>query len=137
MKKTHIYRWLSRIYYKIFVMATERRFQGKEKYIFRKKSATDILVIMFSGFPGNEKAKYNYMRTIHSVMCNQLFILDDFGYQKKGSYYLAEAGDDYVERLTLELINKICKENNIKHIITAGSSKGGGMCNILWIKNTC
>lgn len=95
------------------------------KYIFLKNKRSDDLVIMFSGFPGeNRKASYNYMNVLKESACNQLFILDDFGSDRRGSYYLGSDGNLEIADATSNLIKKIIEENNIKKVISAGSSKG-------------
>ena len=115
---------LNRIMYVIHIQMSERKY-NRLKYIFNKCLESNILVVVFSGFPGNTKAKYNYMRTLKGLNCNKLFLLDDFGYKKRGAYYLGEDGDFYVQDLVRELVLKIKDELNINCIITAGSSKGG------------
>lgn len=94
------------------------------KYIL-KKADSDILTISFSGFPGNSKAKYNYMKTLREYNCNQLFILDNFGYKRRGSYYLGEKGDWFLVQQIESLIKNIVRDLKINHILTVGSSKGG------------
>lgn len=85
---------------------------------------SDNLIIIFSSFQKkNQRPRYNYMRTIDEFHCNKLFILDDFG--ARASYYLCENRDFSIERSIVTLINKVIKENNIKTVVTAGSSKGG------------
>lgn len=116
---------LSQIVSVMDIKRKEKKYANRLKYILEKSSMSDILVVVFSGFPGNAKAKYNYIRTLKSLNCNKLFLLDDFGYKKRGAYYLGEGGDFYVQDLVKELILKTKDELNINYIITAGSSKGG------------
>jgi predicted esterase len=54
-----------------------------------------------------------------------LFILDDFGYQKSGSYYLAENGDFELETAISALIDLLRRQLSPKSSIYLGSSKGG------------
>lgn len=96
----------------------------KLKYIL-KKTNSDVLVVVFSGFPGNSKAKYNYMKTLQDCHCNQLFILDNFGYKKRGSYYLGENGNWFLIEQVQSLVECIVEKLSIKYIIMGGSSKGG------------
>lgn len=56
---------------------------------------------------------------------NQLFILDNFGYEKEGSYYLGENGNFFIPDKVCRLITHIRKKYGINETITAGSSKGG------------
>lgn len=87
---------------------------NKLHYILRKSKKSNRLIVVFSGFAGhNKKARYNYMRTLHDANCNTLFILDDFGYKKVGSYYL---GDKC----------KLYEENAIQQLIFFVKNRGGG-----------
>ena len=63
------------------------------RYLLQTSRLSDTLVVCFSGFGNGGVAKYNYISTLKSVNANKLFILDDFGYNKQGSYYLGENGD--------------------------------------------
>ncbi|WP_232297256.1 Two component regulator three Y domain-containing protein [Bacillus mycoides] len=94
-------------------------------YLLQKSyKKTENLVIIFSGMPADGKTpSYNYMGTLNYFDCNKLFILDDFGC--RGSYYLCKNQDYSIERSVISLINYIIKENNIKTVLTCGSSKGG------------
>ncbi|MGN7946720.1 Two component regulator three Y domain-containing protein [Bacillus sp. 22446] len=105
----------------------EKTFDSEKsvKYVFRKSfKETDALVIVFSAFQKiGSPPSYNYVRTIEEFDCNKLFILDDFG--ARASYYLCENRDFSIERSVIKLIKKIIGENDIKTVISAGSSKGG------------
>lgn len=64
------------------------------KYVLEKsKTKSDTLIVSFSGFSkmGNPPV-YNYESTLRPIDANKLFILDDTGYNKAGSYYLGENG---------------------------------------------
>lgn len=105
----------------------EKVFKGERevKYLFQKsyKKASN-LIIVFSAFPAMGKnPRYNYVNTLSTYDCNKLFILDDFGC--RASYYLCENRDFSIERSVTELINWIIQENDIKNIMSCGSSKGG------------
>lgn len=63
------------------------------------------------------------MRALEGYDCNKLYILDDFGC--RASYYLCENRDFYIERSVISLIKQIVRDNNINHVISCGSSKGG------------
>lgn len=104
-----------------------RLFQRKYKrltYLFQR-GTSKTLVVSFSGFAGVGPARYNYINTLKDLDAHRLFILDDFGYQKCGSYYLGEQGEWFLPPMVMELIRKIQQENGINRIITVGSSKGG------------
>ena len=72
-----------------------------------------------------QKARYNYVRTLDKYKCNKLFILDDFGFDKRGAYYLGENGNFGIEKDVELLIDKtICNLKTNKNIFI-GSSKVG------------
>lgn len=114
--------------YRIYIKFKEKHIMINDrdlKYLFINNKGED-LIICFSGFPAqNDVAKYNYIKTLKKVKKKQLYILDDFGYQKKGSYYLGEYGNYFLETEIPKLISKIKQKYNIKKIYTVGTSKGG------------
>jgi len=111
---------------KLQILLFQKEFgNNKIKYIFEKHKDSDALVVVFSGFSAvGEPAKYNYMRALQELRVNKLFILDDFGYQNRGGYYLVgrEAAD---ESLPDEICRLISRFRGNRRLITAGSSKGG------------
>ena len=95
------------------------------KYML-KKSKSDKLVIVFSSCTRKGlRARYNYVRTLKNVDCNQLFILDDFAEGHRGGYYIGSNFRFNDEKATVALIKKIQAELGIKETIYCGSSKGG------------
>lgn len=100
----------------------------KLSYLFIPKKSSDKLLIIFSGFgaPG-KPAVFNYVRSLQTINANRLYILDDFGFDKRGAYYLGKEDDFFIEEAVLNLINEISVKNNIKkeNIVVSGSSKGG------------
>lgn len=93
---------------------------------YLKKSNTDKLIVVFSSCTRKGvKARYNYIYTLKNKDINQLYILDDFGYDNRGAYYLGRNNDFYIEKSVTKLIEKVIRENNINSVIFAGSSKGG------------
>lgn len=115
-------------FYRLYIIVFEKKFYDGDKrikYMFvRKKSKK--LVVVFSGFASRKNnPTYNMVKTLNGVKINKLFILDDFGYEKKGSYYLGENGEFFVPKLVSDLINEIKKNQNIEEIFCVGSSKGG------------
>ncbi|WP_273124327.1 accessory Sec system protein Asp2 [Bacillus weihaiensis] len=99
------------------------------KYVFEEGVHNkDYLVVVFSGF-NSVKSKtpynYNYIRTLRTIDCNRLFILDNYG--PRGSYYLGENLSFDFEEAVFSLITTIAENKNVKKdkVITAGSSKGG------------
>lgn len=96
------------------------------KYILKKqKDSSDLVVIFSSCTRRGIKARYNYMRTLSGIKANQLYILDDFASDRRGSYYLGENFSFNEEKATLKLVNHIADTLNAKKIICCGSSKGG------------
>ena len=96
------------------------------KYIKKKNKKSDSLIVIFSACtrPGIS-ARYNYVRTLKNIKANKLFILDDFGLDKRGGFYLGEYPEFLFEESTKNLIDSIIKKYNYKKIFFVGSSKGG------------
>ncbi len=96
------------------------------RYIYMKHKPGEPLVVVFSGFAAQrQRARYNYIRTLKNSKNNLLFILDDFGYMKRGSYYLGEELDLYNSGAVQELIEYCREKSGCGSIIFTGSSKGG------------
>lgn len=98
------------------------------KYLFVKNKKSDKLLVVFSGFPAEGKQpSYNYVLKFKNLECNKLYILDDFGNDTRGSYYLGKSKDFFIDRAVFQLIEDIRKSNGIekRKVITSGSSKGG------------
>lgn len=97
------------------------------KYVLDRNAKSNKLLVVFSAFPPHGKnAAYNYVLRFNDMKCNKLYILDDFGPDNRGSYYLGNRDLSIAEAVT-ELITRLSSEYNIKNkdIITLGSSKGG------------
>ncbi|KFI88042.1 EpsK [Bifidobacterium reuteri DSM 23975] len=107
----------------------ERRFKYGNttlKYMYQPCKGSDRLLVVFSactrrGIP----ARYNYMRTLKDVPVNRLFILDDFGEDHRGGYYLGAYPDFEMEKATKALIDKFIARREISKVCFGGSSKGG------------
>lgn len=98
------------------------------KYLLIEHEGSKELLVVFSGFPAeNETAKYNYVLQLRDLKCNRLYILDDVGSDPRGTYYLGENKNLFIERTVTELIDKVSSELGVskKDISTTGSSKGG------------
>jgi hypothetical protein len=111
----------------LYIKTKEKSFGPGQrlKYLLIDNNS-DELVIVFSGFPSRKrKASYNMIKTLGNVEVNKLFILDDFGYEKRGAYYLGENGEFFIPPIITELIEKVKKEKGIKKVYCMGSSKGG------------
>ena len=97
----------------------------KLKYILKKKSNSDKLIVVLSACTRKGiKARYNYMRTLSVCDENQLYILDDFGYDMRGAYYLGKDGGNEIEQACVHLINEICDKLSPKKLFLCGTSKG-------------
>lgn len=95
------------------------------KYIFKKCSNSEKLIIIFSAY--DKIAKYNYLKVLDGIEYNRLYILDNYGYEGRGCWYLGENLSFNVEESVYKLIEYIKLKYNIKNenIISMGSSKGG------------
>lgn len=117
----------ARKYFRLWCFyARQKTYQGI-KYVFRNGNCeSDTLIVIFSGFSEMGKPpRYNYGETLRNAHMHQLYVLDDTGYNKAGSYYLGENGNWFVPHLVCELIEKVRRECGVKRLIVAGSSKGG------------
>lgn len=110
-----------------YIVKNEKTFEkdGKTiKYLYCPNKNSKKLAVVFSAFPGaNKSAGYNMVSTFMDININKLFILDDFGYKKRGAYYLSENGDYYIPPLVNELLKKYT--SGMDKICFLGSSKGG------------
>lgn len=115
---------LNRIRIRLQLAARKQYGSNRIKYILEKHRKSSVLVVVFSGFSAaGEPAKFNYLRTLAGKAVNKLFILDDFGYQNRGSYYLT--GREGAGPLQEEICSLIEACRKGKTLIMAGSSKGG------------
>ncbi|MBP3360163.1 MAG: hypothetical protein J6N52_04870 [Clostridia bacterium] len=112
---------------KHYIQHNEKEFSSgnhRIKYLFSPCQGSSDLIVVFSAFPGSgKKAGYNMVSTFGKAKINKLYILDDFGYMNRGSYYLSENGDFYVRELTIKLIERFSE--NMTRRTFLGSSKGG------------
>lgn len=113
---------------KIKLIYKEKKFKTHDcrlKYILEKSDSNDLIVV-FSGIPRpGIKARYNYLRTLRNIKANKLFILDDFGYDQRGAYYLGKDKKFEVEKAVKKLIEKVKNDRNTEKTFYVGSSKGG------------
>lgn len=116
-----------------YILKSEREFKiesepGRIKYLFLPNKKSDKLLVIFSGFPIKGKPPvYNYVRAFNNIKCNKLFILDDFGNDYRGTYYLGTNENWFLVDEITNLISYIKDRTGIKNenITLAGSSKGG------------
>lgn len=95
------------------------------RYMFENQGKKDLIIVFGSCTRKGIKARYNYVRTLKNMDLDQLFILDDYGFDGRGIYYLGKDMDFFVERAVSHLINRIASCHNYRKMIFAGSSKGG------------
>lgn len=128
LNKVKINKYIEYITTNIKILYKEKKFKknGHElKYMLEKHKSDDLIVIL-SGIPRpGLKARYNYNRTLKNFKVNKLFILDDFGYDQRGAFYLGKNKDFKIQKSVKELISKTQKDLNINNTIYVGSSKGG------------
>lgn len=98
----------------------------KVKYMLRKVKEPEALIIVFSACTRKGlKARYNYVRTLQGIKATRLHILDDYGSDGRGSYYMGHNFRFDEEDATKALIDAVVKELNPRIMIFCGSSKGG------------
>lgn len=128
IKKRIIQKYIEYLYTKGKLAFLQKKYEYNNvviKYLFKKKES-DTLIIIFSSFTRKGiKARYNYVRTLNNCRANQLFILDDFAKDQRGSYYIGYDMTYVEEEATKSLIDMIINLGKIKSIIFCGSSKGG------------
>lgn len=116
-------------YYVKTLIKNEKTFTGEcqLKYLFMPDKRSNILLVIFSGIPTKQTPLYSYVLKIRNIKCNKLYILDNYGFDFRGSYYLGQNRDFFIERSIHSLIDKIREQSYIdkKCIVCAGSSKGG------------
>ncbi|EUJ63946.1 hypothetical protein [Listeria fleischmannii] len=78
-------------------------------FYMKESSRSEDLLVVFSALPVVGSSVYNYVRTLDDVDCNKLYILDNFGENKAGVFYLGEDGTMDVKEAVIELIEDIRK----------------------------
>lgn len=108
-----------RCYNKILNTILTRKNKDGVEYVWKQRSSSTILIV----FSGIGEARYNYMRSLSTSPCDQLYIRDCWA--NHTSYYWFERQSDHPERFTTKLINDILSRRTYERVITIGSSKGG------------
>lgn len=118
---------MAKIYFKLRSRVYKAPNKQKLNYILEKSNQDDApLLVIFSAFPRTGmKATYNYLRTLKEVDAHKLFILDNFGFQQRGAYYLAENGDFKIRSAVESIIRDVQKKLESRSMIFIGTSKGG------------
>ena len=116
------------LYSKVMKSRYERHFTDDVdlKYLKMGPAQGKTLIVVLSSFTRQGvAARYNYVKTLNDINAPKLFILDDFGLDGRGSYYLGRDGGDEIYRSTRRLIDKTKVDVRAERIIYCGSSKGG------------
>lgn len=99
------------------------------KYLLKEYKDSEYMIVLFSGLSSHpeKKSVYNYIKCLDNVPITRLHILDEYGYDNRGCWYLGESKELDVEESTIEVINYFSNKYKIKKdkIILAGTSKGG------------
>lgn len=95
------------------------------KYMLKERHSDTLIVVLSSCTRKGLKARYNYVRTLKNVAANQLFILDDFGKDHRGGYYIGSDFQFNEEQVAVQLIRQMIEKTNARRLIFCGSSKGG------------
>ena len=107
----------------------------KINYLLEKNSKSKDLLIVFSACTKiGQKARYNYIRTLDEFKCNKLYILDDFGFDGRGAYYLGKDKDFMIEKDVIALINKVSTEINPEKRNLYWFKQRRIFCLIFWIR---
>lgn len=123
--KKNLRRWMRKGYFCI-KQKKQKMSNGVTLTFYMKESLrSEDLLVVFSALPVVGSSVYNYVRTLDDVDCNKLYILDNFGENKAGVFYLGEDGTMDVKDAVIELIEDIRKIKKIKQTIFSGTSKGG------------
>ncbi|MGM0216066.1 PssE/Cps14G family polysaccharide biosynthesis glycosyltransferase [Enterococcus sp. AZ109] len=110
------------------VLLKQKTFQTENErvhYLFKKNNSSTLIVVFSSCTRKGVAARYNYVRTLKDVSYDQLFILDDWGYDRRGIYYLGHEMSFSIEAAVEKLIQEVVQQGRYKKVIFAGSSKGG------------
>ncbi|GAB6168493.1 hypothetical protein JCM1393_09530 [Clostridium carnis] len=129
MSVNKLYKLLDLIKTKYYMKFKQKTFKGEKyniNYLLEENPNSDILIVVFTACTKvGQKARYNYVRTVENYNYNKLFILDDFGFDNRGAYYLGKNKDFKIQEDVSSLISLISSKLNINKEIFIGSSKGG------------
>jgi hypothetical protein len=92
--------------------------------MFIPKRSSKTLIIVFSGMDP-KRASYSYINQLNDTKHNRLYILDDFGDDILGCFYLGINEKFQVEQAVQCLIKEIGQAHQIEKYVFCGSSKGG------------
>ncbi|KGL37823.1 YqiA/YcfP family alpha/beta fold hydrolase [Paenilisteria newyorkensis] len=116
----------AKLYFQLIGRTATQSNGVKLHYLLQKDSTSRDLFVIFSAFPrAGMSSTYNYVNTLKEVSGNKLFILDNFGHQKRGVYYLCEQGNFQIRDAVEELITTTAQKMKATQTTYIGSSKGG------------
>lgn len=116
------------LYARLMKARYEKLYHGEVdlKYLRMGSARGNTLIVVFSSCTRRGvAARYNYIRTLENINAPKLFILDDFGLDERGGYYLGQDGGEEICRTTRALITKTKSDVCATKVIYCGSSKGG------------
>lgn len=100
-------------------------------YILKRDKKSKDLIIVFPAV--TKRPFFNYVKTLRNSKSNVLFLKDNFGKERIGTYMLGERGSTQILLVLDELIQHIKDKRIINNIFAIGSSKGGTIA-IFWSK---
>lgn len=115
---------------KLYIKLSERVFTTQNgirlRYIYKHRDNGRKLIVVFCAFAGHHiKSRYNYIKSLCKSENNCLFILDNFGYENVGSYYIGNHGELFFDNSIEQLVNYIYQKGKSSEKIFCGTSKGG------------
>lgn len=119
---------IRRYYFIIYTWLMKRSFRsnGRKVLFIHKSKPTDTLLVVLSAFtPKGVKGRFNYISTLNKNPHSQLFVLDRYGFDGRGAYYLGEHGGFDIEEAVKGLIQMKIEDYGYKKVVFIGSSKGG------------
>ena len=122
-----IYNKLNRYYSKYLIKTKSREYRCGEvtlKYMFIPKRSSRTMITVFSGM-NPRRASYGYVNHLNDMRHNRLYILDDFGDDILGCFYLGTNQQFQVEHAVRCLVEELTRIHQIDRHIFVGSSKGG------------
>ena len=124
-KLLHLFRTTPTFLYSIF---HERKFKCdsfKISYIFKRMKKSTSLVIVFPAV--SKKPFFNYVKTMKKRKTNVLFIKDNFGQFRNGSYLFGNGGS-----LEIYMAIDLLVRHNITLVITFLITEAKKCCKVLW-----
>lgn len=123
-----LYKCCRKIYSTFFIIFHQKtRFT---KYLLKTRKKAKKLIVVFSAFPMRGKSGgYNYVWSMRGINENVLWILDDCGYNKAGSYYLGSysstLNDFSWPSQVMSFIKDVKAKTKSEEMFFCGTSKGG------------